>query len=173
MAENETLSFKTINIFIEHEYLEELLERILRGIENLPKDDQIGFAQHFRKYVNVLGFRNPLRAPLTLRVNAYAAAFEEKDEVVPFTLSIWTKINQPFANQVKDWLEKEGWKNLSLQRNFEDSEGFLNRWPQKMTFDKLVKAFKKDNPNIDFLRDDLILMILWISGQLPPEDSEI
>jgi hypothetical protein len=171
MAEKETLSFRTINVFLDRDFLESKLEEILQGKNALSKEDQITFNNQFRKYVNVLGFRNPTRAPLQLQVNAYASAFEEKDEVVPFTLSTWTKLNQDFANQVKDWLDSEGWKGLSLERSFEDSDGFLNDWPKKMTVEKLTKKFQKDHPNAEFDKDDLVLMVLWVSGQLPPEQS--
>jgi hypothetical protein len=171
MAEKETLSFKTINIFIDRDFLEQKLEGILQGKENLSKEDQIAFNNQFRKFVNVLGFRNPLRAPLQLQVNAYASAFEEKEEVVPFTLSIWTKLNQKFALQVKTWLESTGWEDLSLEKSFEESDGFLDDWPKGLTFEKLVKKYQKDNPDAEFEPDDLILMVLWISGQLPPEQS--
>lgn len=172
MPEKETLSFKTINVFVERDFLESKLESILQNINKLHKDDQIAFSNQFKKYVNVLGFRNPVRAPLPLQVNAYASAFEEKEEIVPFTLSIWTKLNQDFANQVKNWLDAEGWQDLSLERTFEDSEGFINDWPKKLTLDKLVKKFEKDNPDMTFSRDDLILMVMWVSGQLPPDQQE-
>ena len=79
MAEKETLSFRTINVFIDRTFLEQKLEWILHEKEKLNKEDQIAFNNQFRKFVSVLGFRNPLRAPLQLQVNAYASAFEEKD----------------------------------------------------------------------------------------------
>ena len=172
MAENETLSFKAINVFIDREYLEDLLGRILQSKDDLSKEDQIAFTSQFRKFVSVLGFRNPVRAPRQLQINAFASAFEEKEEVIPFALSTWTKINQKSANQVKAWLEAEGWEDLSLVRTFEDGEGFVNKWPKGQTFEKITKKFKKDNPDVDLSQDDLILMVCWISGQLPPEQPE-
>ncbi len=171
MADKETLSFKSINIFIDREYLENKLDEILQSISKLPKEDQIAFNNLFRKYVRVLGFRNPVRAPRQLQVNAYASAFEEKDEVVPFTLSTWAKLNPDFAKQVKHWLDSEGWEDLSLERTFEDSAGFVNDWPKGLTFKKLIKKFQKDHPDQEIDPDDLILMVLWVSGQLPPEQS--
>lgn len=172
MAENETVSFKAINVFIERNYLEDLLSRILQAKKNLPKDGQISFNNHFKKFVTVLGFRDPLRAPLQLQINAFASAFEDKEEVVPFTLSTWTKLNHDFAEQVRDWLDSEGWKNLSLDRSYDDSDGFISDWPKGLTFDKLNKKFKKANPDEEINQNDLILMVMWISGQLPPEQSE-
>ena len=126
MSKKETLTFRTINIFIDRDLLENKLESILQNIRELPKGDQIAFNNQFKKYVNVLGFRNPLRSPLPLQVNAYASAFEEKEEVVPFTLSTWTKLNQEFANQVKDWLDSQGWEDLALTRSYESAVGFIN-----------------------------------------------
>ena len=70
-------------------------------------------------------------------------------------------------------MEEEGWKDLSLERTFEEGEGFLSKWPKKMTFDKLVKKYQKANPDDKASRDDLILMVLWISGQLPKDQSDI
>lgn len=169
MSEKELLPFKAINVFIEREYLEKVLKEILEGIETLSKEDQIAFNRFFRKYVNVLGFRNPTRAPLTLQVNAYGSAFEEKEEVIPFTLTTWTKLKSDFAESVKNWLEAEGWEDLALERTFEESEGFILDWPEKLTFEKLVKQFSEAHPDVDFDRDDLILTVLWIAGKLPKD----
>lgn len=173
MTEKEYLPYLAINVFIERDYLEQVIESILKGKDKLPKEDQIEFANFIKQYVNVLGFRNPTRAPLPLQVNAYASAFEQKEEVIPLTLSIWTKLNADFAKIVKSWLETEGWENLALERKFNETEGFVNEWPKKLPFDKLVKTFTKGNPDLEFSRDDLILMVIWISGQLPSEQSDI
>jgi len=173
MSEKETLSFKTINVFLDRDFLERKLGEILQRKDDLPKEDQIAFNNQFRKFVKVLGFRNPIRAPYQLQVNAYASAFEEKDEVVPFTLSTWTKLNQDFANQVKDWLSSEGWEGLALERTFEDSYGFIDHWPKGLTFEQLAKKYQKDHPNSEFDKDDLTLMVMWVSGQLPHEQSEL
>jgi hypothetical protein len=149
------------------------MQDILVGLKKLPKAELISFSKAFKKYVKVLGFRNPMRAPIPLQVNALVSAFEEKDEVVPFTLSTWTKLRIDLSEKVKAWLESEGWKDLAMAREYEETEGFLAKWPKKLTFDKLVKKFNKDNPDTAFERDELILMVLWISGQLPKDQSDI
>lgn len=173
MNDKEYLPYKTINVFIESDYLRIILENIIKNINKLPKEDQISFGQSFREYVNILGFRNPMRAPLPLKVNAYLRAFEDMDEVIPFTLSIWTKIHRDFASEVKSWLESEGWTGLSLERDFDETEGFVSNWPESLTFEKLTKEFEKAHPELDYDEDDLILMILWISGKLPDEDYRL
>jgi hypothetical protein len=173
MSDNEFLSYKTINVFIDHNSLEKVLQDILIGLKDLSKAEQIAFSKLFNKHVKVLGFRDPMRAPLPLRVNALVKVFEEKDEVVPFTLSTWTKLKSDLAEKVKSWLTSEGWKDLAMEREYEETEGFLAKWPKKLTFEKLVKKFKKDNPDMTFDRDELILMVLWISGQLPEDQSNI
>jgi hypothetical protein len=172
MPEIEYLPYKAINVFIDRDYLEHTLEMILKEKQKLPKEDQIEFTKAFKQYVNILGFRNATRAPLRLQVNALASAFEEKDEVVLFTLSTWTKLNIGFAEKVKDWLESNGWENLALERKYNETEGFINKWPEKLTFEKLEQEFNKVNTDLEFTRDDLILMVLWISGQLPEQQSE-
>lgn len=173
MTENEYLPHKAINVYINEDYLERLLGFILKHKQDLPKEDQIAFANQFKKHVKILGFRKINRAPETLQLNAFVSAFEEKDEVVIFSLSTWTKIKKDFAEKVKSWLESQGWENLALERTFLESEGFLKKWPDGLTFDTLVENFKKAHPDLDFDRDDLILMVLWISGQLPEEQSEL
>lgn len=173
MSENEYLPYKTINVFINREYLDQVLENVLKNKEKLSKQNQIAFANQFKHHIKVLGFRNPLIAPLPLQVRAYASAFEEKDDVIPFTLSAWSQINAGFAGEVRSWLEKENWNVLPLERHFDETEGFINEWPKKLTFEKLIKNYKKDHPDDEINQDDLILMIVWISGQLPPEDSQL
>lgn len=173
MAENEILPYKTINVFIERDHLRNILEHIIKNINTLSKEDQISFGKSFREYVDILGFRNSMRAPLPLQVNAYVRAFEDMDEVIPYTLSTWTKIRKDFALKVKDWLDSEGWKALVLERNFDETEGFIRDWPESLTFEKMIKGFEKANPDYDFDENDLFLMVLWISGKLPDEDYRL
>ena len=173
MPEKEYLPFKAINVFIEREYLEKVTKDVLEGKGALSKDDQIQLANFFRNQVSVLGFRNPVRAPLSLQVNAYASAFEKKEEVIPFTLTIWAKIKTDLAKTVKQWLESEGWEDLALERQYDETAGFLSDWPKAFTFEEIEEKFKQANPKVDFDRDDLILMVLWISGRLPNEQSDL
>jgi len=169
MPTKEILPFKSINVYIEREYLEKVAKNILEGVGNLKKEEQIGFSQNFRKYVSVLGFRNPLRAPLSLQVNAYASVFEEKEEVIPFSLTTWAKVNNDLADEVQGWLESEGWEDLALARDFEEDSGFVADWPDDISFDQVEENFQKAHPDFEFDRDDLILMVLWIAGKLPKE----
>lgn len=171
MTENEYLPFKTINVFVDNEFLQRTVSDVLKNLPELSKEEQISFNTLFREYVNVLGFRNPMRAPMSLRINAYVKAFQEKEEVVPFTLSTWTKINGDLAEKVKAWLKSEGWENLRLERRFGEDEGFIQDWPSALTFDKLVNDFRKSHPNLDYDENDIILMVLWISGKLPEEET--
>jgi hypothetical protein len=172
MPDKEYLPYKAINVFMDRTYLEKVVKEILEGIDQLSKVAQSEFAQFFRKNVNVLGFRNPVRAPLSLRINAYAAAFEEKEEVIPYTLSTWAAVKPDLAENVKSWLESEGWQDLTAERSFEEGQGFYSDWPKKLTFDKLLDKYQKAYPDDTIDRDDLILMVLWISGNLPKEQPE-
>jgi hypothetical protein len=167
MPDNEILPFISINVFIERDYLEKVTKNILEGFGKLSKEEQIKFSQNFRKYVSVLGFRNPLRAPLSLQINAYASAFEEKEEVIPFSLTTWAKVNDKLAEKVMSWLNSEGWEDLALAREFEEDSGFVADWPDALSFDQVEEKFQKAHPGFEYDRDDLILMVLWIAGKLP------
>lgn len=169
MADIETIPFKAINVYINDDYLETVLKSVLTGYKKLPKQAQIEFTVFLRKYVTVLGFRDPSRAPLSLQINALAKAFEGKDEVVPYVLSIWTKVNKKLAGKVQSWLKDQGLKNLATEREYSEGAGFTQDLPKKFAFDKLEKAFAKAEPDTKFDRDDLILMVLWISGRLPKD----
>ena len=167
MAEKAILPYKAINVYMEQEYLESVMKSTILGVKKLPKKDQIAFSQFMKKYVNVLGFRDPSRAPLPLQVRALAKVFEEKDEVVPVMLSNWVKVNKKYVKPVKTWLEAEGFKDLATERVYVEDSGFIADWPKKMAFEKMVKKFEKDNPDVKISQDDLILMVLWMTGQLP------
>lgn len=169
MTTKEILPFISINVYVERDYLENVARNVLESVGTLTKEEQIAFSQNFRKYVNVLGFRNPLRAPLSLQINAYASAFEEKEEVIPFTLTTWAKVNHELAEKVHSWLLSEGWEDLALARDFEEDNGFNADWPDDLTFDQIEDKFSKANPSFEYDRDDLILMVLWIAGRLPKE----
>jgi len=173
MTQTETFPFKTLNVFLNRDYLEGILDSILENLNTLSKDDQISFAANFRHYVNVLGFRNPTRAPHSLQLKAYIKAFEDKNEVIPFTLNTWIKLNHSLAEKVFEWLNSQNWENLTLERQFQESEGFLGQWSEELTFEKLAKDFKIAHPKFEFSDDDLILMVIWISGQLPHGQTNI
>ncbi|MBG0788075.1 MAG: hypothetical protein H0S79_23565 [Anaerolineaceae bacterium] len=169
MSEIETIPFKAINVYINEDYLETVLKSVLTGYKKLPKQAQINFVVFMRKYATVLGFRDPSRAPFPLQINALAKAFEEKDEVVPYILSIWAKVNKKLAGEVEAWLAEQKFKDLATEREYAEDAGFTKTFPKKWSFDKVEKDFAKANPDSKFERDDLILMVLWISGQLPAE----
>jgi hypothetical protein len=173
MSDHGHFPYKSINVFIDHNYLQDILETILVEIKQLSKEEQIEFSRTFRQNVKVFGFRNPTQAPLPLQVKSYVEAFEEKEEIIPVSLTFWTKINHGLAQKVKLWLEKKGWDGLELERNFNESEGFLSDWPDELTLEKLISEFNKDHPDHKFNENDIILMVLWISGKLPFRDSNI
>lgn len=167
MGTKEILSYRAINVFVERDYLEHVVGSILEGLKGLSKEEQIVFNSQFKKFVTVLGFRNPVRAPLSLQINAFASAFEAKEELVPITLTTWAKLNSSFSEKVKSWLKAEGWDNLKTKRNYVHNEGFILDWPEDLTFDQINENFKKANPGLEYNQNDLILMVLWISGRLP------
>lgn len=173
MNENDVRPYRAINVYIERDHLENVLEQILSKLNSLPKPEQINFIKKFKQYVKVNGFRNPTMAPLPLRVNAYAIAFEEKDEVIPFTLSTWTKINPDLAATVKNWLDDKGWEDLVLDREYDETGGFKPEWPEDFSLENLVEQFQKDHPEGSFDPDNIILMALWVSGKLPKEQTDI
>lgn len=173
MTDTVYLPYKSINVFITREYLEKVLQEVLMGYSELPKESAISFNKQFREHVSILGFRNALKAPISLKINAYATAFEEKNEVIPFTLSSWAQLKTSLASEVEDWLKAEGWKELTADRVFIETEGLKSNWPKKLTFKKIVRDFKKAKPDVKFEDDDLILMVIWISGKLPPEETEL
>lgn len=163
----ENLPFKTVNVYIERGFLEEILEQVLTNLKNLSKETQGEFNQLFKKYVPVLGFRNPLHAPRPLQVKAYANAFEEKDEIIPFTLSTWANINDNLARAVLDWLESENWDDLELHRSYENSMGFTNKWPEDQSLESIAEKFQDSHPDLESSKDAIMLMLLWVSGRLP------
>jgi hypothetical protein len=169
MSPIETVPFKTINVYINQDYLESIMKAVLTGFKKFSKQEQIDFTRFLRKYVKILGFRDPSRAPLSLQINALAKAFEEKDEVVPVVLSIWTKVNKKLAGDVKAWLEENKFKNIEMEREYSEDAGFTPDLAKKWKFEKVEKDFSKTNPDTKFERDDLILMVLWLSGRLPKE----
>jgi len=60
MTDIEYLPYKAVNVFINREYLDQLLESVLNGYNKLSKEKQIAFVKLFRQHVNVLGFRNAI-----------------------------------------------------------------------------------------------------------------
>lgn len=167
MPEIEYLPFKAINVYIEQDYLEKVIKDILEGLGSLSKEEQNQFTRFIRRNISILGFRNPARAPQSLQINAYKSAFVKNEDVIPFTLATWAKIKSDLAQKVKTWLESEGWNTHSLERPLDEMIGFTAAWPNNLTFEEIEEKFKQAQPEVEYQRDDLILMVLWISGTLP------
>jgi hypothetical protein len=167
MTEIDNKAYKAINVFIEREDLEEVLLHLFKKLRSLPKDVQKKFFAAFRKYVKINGFRNPVMAPPPLQVNALADAFEEKDEVIPFTLSTLTKTLPDLAESVKAFLGEEAYGTMAFERPFVEGEGFVPGWPKKMTTETFLKKFAKAYPDVNTSSTALILLAAWISGSIP------
>lgn len=57
MPQLEHSPYKSINVYIERDFLEGLLESILQGFNELPKEDQLMFVKAFKQHVTILGDR--------------------------------------------------------------------------------------------------------------------
>jgi hypothetical protein len=161
--------FHTINEFMLPEYRQQVLTQVLSNLDSLPADLRSHLSTQIRQLVKVPGFRNSSQAPVAVKVRGAIQAFERSPQFAANVLSGWSELNPDLRQQVFDFLTARGWKLLPVDADRTKLPGFLTRWPKAEQFDVLDEAFRVQHPNTTSSKDDISLMVVWLSSRLPYE----
>ena len=163
------LPFHAINEFMEDDYRQRVVQKVLSELDQLPGNDRAEVVGQVKKLVSVPGFRNSSAAPMPLKVKGAVSAFESKPEFTAALLSAWSVLNPELRQEVFDLLTGREWELLPVDADRKILPGFLTRWPEKDTFEVLDQAYREAHPDSEVSDDDVNLMIVWLSGRLPLE----
>jgi hypothetical protein len=164
--------FHAINDFMRSDYRLEVVRSTLLTLHSLPEELRAHIDRLTRKAVQVSGFRNSAKAPVHLRIKPTAEAFEKNPQLVAAILSAWSMAHAELRQQVYDILKARNWEVLPPEADRTKLPGFLIKWPKGEDFDILYEAFSETHPDSKASRDDISLMVVWISTRLPYKTEE-
>jgi hypothetical protein len=167
------LPFHALNEFMRPDYRLEVVRVALYALPELPENFRTPIEHLTRKFIQVPGFRNSGKAPAALRVRPTAEAFEKRPDLVAAILSAWAESHSELRQRIYDLLKARNWDLLPPEADRTKLPGFLPDWPSGEDFDILNEAYKEMFPEATNSTDDISLMVVWLSGQLPfPQETE-
>ncbi len=164
--------FHGIDQFMLPEYRHEVLQKVLSRLDDLSPERKGKIQNLIKRYVRLPGFRNSMQAPLALKVNGSAAAFEKHPDFVAQVLMAWSELDPVLRQQVYDLLVERKWELLPPDADRTRLPGFIAAWPKDENYDVLDAAFKEKYPDNQAHEYDVRLMIVWLGGRLPFDEDE-
>jgi hypothetical protein len=170
MSEKEKIKFipfHAINEFMRNDFRLTVIRTTLTYKNSLDRQFAAPIDRLTRKHVKVTGFRNSVKAPVTLKAVAMVKAFEKQPQLVAAILNGWSEINSELKSQIFNILVDRGWKLLPVEIDRTKLPGFLTLWPEGDDYDLLFDAYKEAYPDGDASIDETSLMVVWLAGRLP------
>lgn len=161
------LPYHAINEFMLDEYRHEVVSKALKALPELPDEQRDALEKQIRQVVRVPGFRNSLKAPAQLKVRPAEKAFEKNPELVSQVIAAWAQANATLRQQVFDLLTERGWELLPIEADRTLLPGWLTVWPAGQDFEVLYEAYQAKYPDEEASKNDVSLMVVWLSGRLP------
>jgi hypothetical protein len=161
------LPYHAINEFMLDDYRHEVVSTALNALPELPEELRASLEGQIRRAVRVPGFRNSGKAPLQLKVKPTEKAFEKSAELVALVLAAWAEANPVLRQQVFDLLVGNGWEILPIEADRTQLPGWLTVWPAGQDYDVLYETFRSTYPEVEAQKNDVSLMVVWLSGRLP------
>lgn len=164
--------FHAINEFMTDEYREAVIRSVLQRQAELPESLRSSLERLTQKTVRVPGFRNSSKAPAGLRLKPTIEAFKKNPALAAVILAAWAALHAQLSAQVFDLLRGRGWELLPADADRTKLPGFLTKWRKGEDFDTLYQAYLQEYQNNNAPKDDVSLMVVWLSGRLPYEFYE-
>ncbi len=172
MNENDKIKFipfHAINEFMRNDFRLHIIRTTLTNMHSLDKKYSASIDRLTRKFVKVTGFRNSVKAPITLKAVAMVKAFEKEPQLVAAILNAWCEINADLKNYMYNLLVERDWKLFPLEIDRTKLPGFLTIWPEEDDYDALYNAYVQNNPDNNASIDETSLMVIWLADRLPIE----
>ena len=141
------IPFHAINEFMRNDFRLNIIRTTLTSKDALDRKFSSQIDRLTRKHVKVAGFRNSVKAPVTIKVAAMAKAFEKQPDLVAAILNSWSESKSEFRTQIFDMLAERGWKLLPIEVDRSKLPGFLPNWPEEDDYEVLYETFLQTYPN--------------------------
>lgn len=164
----EYLPFHAINEFMRDDYRLAVISEVLTNLDKVSAEKRSLLGKMISRYVTVQGFRNGNLAPVGRKAKGTATLFERSHELVAIVVESWSRLHEELAKVVFAVLTEREWSDLQpLEFDRSQLPGFLIHWPQKDTFEELIKAVQEKDPQLNESDDNISLMAVWIGNRLP------
>jgi hypothetical protein len=163
----ELLPFHAINEFMRNDFRLAVVRSSLSSLPGLPGYHRTAIDRLTKKYVKVPGFRNSEKAPAAVKAVPIAESFEKRPELVGAVLSAWAEGHADLRQKAYNLLTERGWEVLPLEADRVKLGGFFVTWPKEESFDTLQQAFVEKYPDTIYTKDEILLMVVWITMHLP------
>lgn len=161
------IPFHAINEFMRSDFRLNIIRTTLSSKDALDRNFSSQIDRLTRKHIKVAGFRNSIKAPVTIKAVAMVKAFEKQPDLVAAILNAWSESKSEFRSQIFDLLIERGWKLLPIEADRSKLPGFLTDWPEEDDYEALYEAFIKTYPESLAGIDETSLMVIWLAGRLP------
>jgi len=165
----EYIPIHAINEFMRNDYRLTVIRTALSALSGLERGLSVPIDRLTKKLVRVPGFRNSVKAPVSVKAVAMVKPFEKSPKLVAAILAAWAESKAELRQQVYNLLTGREWKILPVEADRTKLPGFLTRWPEEDSFEVLYTAYTEANPDYDASIDDVSLMVTWLAGRLPIE----
>lgn len=156
-----------LNVYLEPQFRKEVIEKVYANIQELSEDIRRDLLQITKEELKVSGFRNPMLAPLALRVRAAIEKFEKESRFTKQILAAWADLYRDVHEPVLSGLKELGFEVLETAGVYPDPEmAFASGWPDGLTYEQLHQALSKI-PENKLTSDENALLSIWLTGALP------
>lgn len=163
----EFIPHHAINEFMRSDFRLNIIRTTLTMLPKLGHQYRNSIDRLTRKYVKVAGFRNSVKAPISLKSVALVKPFSQHPDLVVAILSAWAASNQDLQIGVFELLTDKSWILLPINADRTKLPGFLTTWPIEDDYECIYQIFVKNNPDTQVSIDETSLMAIWLSGRLP------
>ena len=163
------LPFQAINEFMRPDYREAIIRTVLSGLPNVSDANRIALERAINTYVHIPGFRKSIKAPHEIKQKYIQESFEKLSVIAALILTAWSEIHPRLRETVYLLLTNLHWQLLPLSVDRSKLPGFYTTWPNGQEFDSLYDSYQKQFPDDKTSKDDISLMIVWLSCRLPYE----
>lgn len=156
-----------LNVYLEPQFRKEVIEKVYTNIPELMDDVRRDLLLLSKEEIRIAGFRNPMIAPLPLRVKAAIAKFEKDSKFTKQILIAWADLHRDIHESMLQALEKIGFKQSETAPTYPDPENaFIVGWPEGMDYEKLHETLSKESSST-LTSDENALLSIWLTGCLP------
>lgn len=156
-----------LNVYLEPQFRKELIEKVYADILKLSDDKRRDLLKISKEFLNIAGFRNPMSAPLPLRVRAAEAKFEKESRFVKQIMASWADLHRNVQAAALDNLKSLGFEVSDTAPLYDDPENaFVIGWPDNIDYNEVHETLSKDLEN-KLTNDENALLAIWLTGRLP------
>jgi hypothetical protein len=161
------LPFHAVNEFMRDDYRLNVLQNVFTQLDECKGESRTKLLKLFGKEAQIPGFRNSSQAPAGLKAKNGQRLFEKSAVFAALVMDCWSQLHAGLFTQVHAYLLENGWKMPTLQEARVFLPGFQLDWPKEQTFENIIQAVRKNNPELTETDDDISLMVVWVGNKLP------